>query len=146
MKLPVEAILTIIPTESHDTIRAAFTTRGTTQADKNVGWCILRTNKPFRKVETFAQGCANFVWRWIAFDCSGSGKNACMPVTDDFELYDALDCLYGKAGREDRAERGELVRELRAELMNLQKQFMSVIPVELQAGVMRWGRALGMIG
>lgn len=134
-------------------IRAAFTNRGV--KNKSEGYAKLRSNKPFRRVETFEQGCANYVWRMLCFDLVGSGKHACMPVCSNFETSDAIRCRDGDgpkldvddpvkyAAWKEYRDRG---RVLMKELDELIKRVETKIPLEEKRGLVRWGYALGVLG
>jgi hypothetical protein len=123
-------------------IGAVFSRKGT-----------IRTSKPFSVEKTDStetavfKGCANYAWRMIAFDFSGYGKNSCMPVTADFDLGAALYKKWGCNFSTDtgRAEYRAEFETIRAALDLLVKRVESTVPVTMQAGAMRWGRALGMI-
>jgi hypothetical protein len=122
-------------------IRAAFTGRGVKEGLK------LRTNKPFNKVSSYLEGCANYVWRMLCFDLVGHGKHVCMPVTADWEVSTAFDVRDGCVDWKDderRTARREDVRNTMKELDELVKRFESVLPIEAQKGIIRWGSALGM--
>ena len=127
-------------------LRACFTSRG--RFSKEGGNMRLKANKPFAKPRNVAQGCANYVWRMLCFDLVGWGKHACIPVCADFDLEETYTesrggrIRYNQPGY-DEQERG--IKELRDNMDSLVQRFESNIPVEQQAGVMRWGRALGMI-
>ena len=120
-------------------VRAAFTTRGVRDGGR------LRANKPFRTVRNKLEGCANYVWRMLCFDLVGSGKHACMPVCADFDLYDAVKVSPAHADITDYRDRAAVVRELQNEMDALVKRVERALPIEAQKGVIRWGRALGMI-
>jgi len=107
----------------------------------------LRANKPFARVATVEEGCANYIWRMLAFDFSGYGKNSCLPVTADFDLGCVLynrDKVAGCVESNREARRAE-EKGIIDSLDVLIKKVESVLPVVAQAGAMRWGRALGMI-
>jgi len=144
--LPVKRMIEDFTDLDGEIVHAAFTTRGV--RNKDDGYAKLRSNKPFKTVETFEQGCANYVWRMLCFDLVGWGKHACMPVSADFELYDAIDIRYGAPGRADRDgkdERRRRVRELMVELDELTKRAESALPIEAKKGLLRWGRVLGVV-
>lgn len=144
--LPLDTMVAGCDDEQERIVRAAFTTRGV--RNKNDGYAKLRSNKPFARVTTFEQGCANYVWRMLCFDLVGSGKHACMPVTADFDISEACEIRnggrvrYGESGYEEQRERR---KDLRESMDALVKQVESVLPIEAQKGILRWGRALGMI-
>lgn len=135
--LPLDALCADLNDWEEEVVRAAFTTRGVSAGGR------LRSNKPFRKVRTKRDGCANYVWRMLCFDLVGSGKHACMPVCADFDLYDAVSVSTVIV---DRDKRRAIVRELQEEMDALVKRIESNLPIEALKGVLRWGRALGMIG
>ena len=120
-------------------VLAAFTTRG-----KHDGY-KLRANKPFRTVRNKREGCANYVWRMLCFDLVGSGKHACMPVCADFDLHDAVRVSPAHANITDRSDRYAVVRELTADMDSLVKRVEAALPLEAKKGILRWGRALGMV-
>ena len=147
-RMPIHPVETMVADMHEDDawiIRAAYTGRGVPAGCDGLR---LRANKPFRKVSTFEQGCANYVWRMLCFDCAGFGKHVCMPVCADFDLYEACDIQYGCPDRGDREgydERRRRVRELMKSLDALIMQAESELPGMALKGVMRWGHALGMI-
>lgn len=117
-------------------VSAAFASRG-----KNKG--RIRESKPFDSAECREgaddaefKGTANYFWRMLAFDCIGYGKNACMPVTAEFDYCAAI------RGRDDRRE---VTRVMTTVMDYLVTRVTRVLPIELRGGVVRWGRALGMI-
>jgi hypothetical protein len=116
-----------------DVVCAAFTARGVRDGGK------LRASKPYRKASNEKEGCANYVWRMLCFDLVGSGKHACMPVCADFDLHTAV------AEYADRDERWEIVKDLTVAMNELIKRVEAALPIEAHAGVLRWGRALGMV-
>jgi hypothetical protein len=131
-------------------IRAAFKVR------KGSAVSTLRASKPFPTVyadgseESLFKACANYVWRMVSFSFVGYGKLACIPVTADFDI---ASFYYKKHGISFHADCTEEARQAYyadkkaciGRMDSLIKQFESTVPVELQAGVMRWGRALGYI-
>jgi len=127
-------------------LRACFTGRG--RFCKDNGNMRLRSSKPFNRPETIEQGCANYAWRMLCFDLVGHGKHVCMPVCADFDLEDQINdsdggrIRYRKPGYEE--QRGR-VRNMRDAMDDLTKRFETNIPIEQQAGVVRWGHALGML-
>jgi hypothetical protein len=141
--LPINALVRGLSDDEDRIVRAAFTTRGV-----GSGMARLRANKPFRRVETFEQGCANYVWRMLCFDLVGSGKHACMPVCADFELSEALELRdgkrirYGEPGYDEQKERS---KALRNEMDALVGRVESTLAPGALKGVIRWGRALGML-
>jgi len=137
--LPVESMVADLSESDERIVRAAFTTRGV---------CRLRANKPFKKVETFEQGCANYVWRMLCFDLAGFGKHVCMPVCADFEISDAQATFDGgriRYGQEGYNEQSNRAKELRKRMDELVKRVESVLPIESKKGLLRWGVAFGMI-
>lgn len=124
-------------------VRGAFTTRGYKD-----GLGRLREAKPFKTVKTFEQGCINYVWRMLCFDIVGSGKHACMPVCADFDLWDALEARDGSRPRHGNPgydDWRQSVKNLTDEMNSLIKRAERSIPLERQKGIVRWGRALGML-
>ncbi|MHC4302699.1 MAG: hypothetical protein ACYS7Y_36020 [Planctomycetota bacterium] len=119
-------------------VRAAFTSRGANGANR------LRSNKPYSRVSSKLEGCANYVWRMLCFDLAGFGKHVCMPVCADFDLIDAIEVSPGCAGS-DREQQRAARRELQEDMDRLVKRVEAALPVEALKGVMRWGRALGMV-
>ncbi len=112
----------------------------------------LKFSKPFGRIEptdsteeAVCKGCANYVWRMLAFDFSGYGKNACMPVTADWDISAALYRRDEDAGckESNRDARWNECKGIRDRMDSLIKLVESVVPLTAQAGVMRWGRALG---
>jgi len=127
-------------------ICAAFTDRGV--KGKQDGLRKLRSSKPFKRVETAEQGYANYVWRMLCFDLVGSGKHACMPVCAEFEVWDGYELEFGRKPKYDEPGYDEWkqgVRTVRESLDDLIKRFESNLPPEAMKGIIRWGRALGMI-
>lgn len=154
--LPLNTMLDGFNDQEKRILSAAFTSRGV----KIDGAAKLRASKPYadkkvidgQGIEAFEMGCANYVWRMLCFDLVGSGKHVCMPVCADFAISWALDAMYGCTPRYGTdgyeaasKERRELKRELTNKMNELIKRFESVLPVEAQKGIIRWGRALGMI-
>ena len=144
--LPVATMTADCSDQDAKIVRDAFTTRGIKNRDN--GYARLRSNKPFSRVKTFEQGCANYVWRMLCFDLVGHGKHVCMPVTADFDLMEACEIRdggrirYGQPGYE---EQNEQRKALRVRMDELVKQAEAKLPVESKKGIIRWGRALGMI-
>ena len=133
-------------------VRAAFTARGV--KNKSDGYAKLRTNKPFKRVESFEQGCANYVWRMLCFDLVGHGKHVCMPVCADFELHDAITIRVGECPKRDWSDGADNTvcddwrnrkKDLQKELDALVNRVEKTLPIGAQKGILRWGRALGMI-
>jgi hypothetical protein len=142
---PVDAMVADMHEDDAWIIRAAYTDRGV-PADRD-GY-RLRANKPFRKVSTFEEGCANCVWRMLCFDCAGFGKHVCMPVCADFEIMDAYDVRDGRPDRSDidgRNKRRQDVRNMMKMLDALTMQAEAVLPGMALKGVTRWGAALGLL-
>jgi len=134
-------------------VRGAFTDRGV-QGKEN-GFARLREAKPFKTVKTIEQGLTNYVWRMLCFDLVGSGKHACMPVCADFDIYEALVLRDGKRpsyNYTEGADNSECKawdtekRNLMKSMDELVKRVEKDIPFEQQKGIVRWGRALGMLG
>ena len=127
-------------------IRAAFTTRGV--SNKDDGYARLRANKPFKRVTTFEEGCANYAWRMLCFDLAGFGKHVCMPVCADFDVTDAVAVRdgqmprYKEAGYDDwKAAKKVVTEALDALIGRVEK----TLPIGAQKGIIRWGRALGAL-
>jgi hypothetical protein len=140
--MPVEAMVDGLTDWEKDVVRAAFTSRGVPAGGR------LRANKPYGKVSTFEQGCANYVWRMVCFDCVGHGKHVCMPICADFDVHAAFDAKYGRIEWSDidgRRDRHELVRDMTKILDTLVSRVERKLPIGALKGVMRWGHALGML-
>jgi hypothetical protein len=146
--LPVNAMVSGLSDRDAGIVRAAFTTRGVNKDTVLQGGAKLRANKPHRRVGSFEEGCANYVWRMLCFDLVGSGKHACMPVCADFELSEALELRYGRIryGQPGYDEQKERSKTLRDEMDALVSRVEKGLPPEALKGIIRWGRALGMIG
>jgi hypothetical protein len=136
-KLPFDAMITAAGLDEKEAriIRAAFNGR--------TG--CLRASKPHAKItgsddSALEKASANYVWRMLCFDYVGWGKHACMPVTADWDIAFVLRDQHGRDGYFD------LVRQETVALNATVKRFESTIPVTAQAGTMRWGRALGLVG
>ena len=152
-KLPVDSMLTVagITDEfSARVVRVAF------KACKGSALSTLRASKPFSTVnydgseDSLFKACANYVWRMLGFSFVGYGKLACIPVTADFDIgsfyYKKHGVSFGDGCSEETRQAYYADKKACIGRMDsLIKQFESTVPVELQAGVMRWGRALGMI-
>ena len=141
--LPVEAMVIGLSDCDAGIVRAAFTGRGVQD-----NWGRLKTNKPFKRVTTFEEGCANYVWRMLCFDLVGHGKHACMPVCADFDLSDAQEVLEGRRVRYTDSGYDEYKgrsKELRDRMDALVKTVEAPLPVECKKGLLRWGRALGIL-
>lgn len=137
--LPVETMCAGLDNCDARLVRAAFN-------DRNG---CLRASKPYRRIDTdgpedeaLFRASANYVWRMLCFDYCGFHPHSCMPVTADWDLGAVY---YGRAGYEDREVRRDAEKSVRVALDALVKRAESALPVTLQAGVMQWGRALGMI-
>ena len=150
--LPVDAMVADCNGLEELIVRAAFTTRGV--RNKSDGYAKLRSNKPFRRVESFEQGCANYVWRMLCFDLVGHGKHVCMPVCADFELSDAVTHRNGKCPKYNYEDRNDntayylwtdCVKQLRKDMDALVSRVEKALPIEAQKGILRWGRALGYV-
>ena len=136
--LPVEAMVADCHDDDAWIVRAAFTTRGVSEGGR------LRASKPFRKVSTFEEGCANYVWRMLCFDLVGWGKHACMPVCAEFDVYDAFDVRDGRVVRTDRAARDKRRQDIRDTMKALDllvTTVESVLPSGSMKGIIRWARA-----
>jgi hypothetical protein len=134
--LPVDAMVVGLDDNEAKLVRAAFTTRGVSAGGR------LRANKPFRRARNDFEGRANYVWRMLCFDLVGHGKHACMPVCAEFDVCDGLDAEFG---RKRYTERAAEVRVITKELDDLATRAARILPPEAQKGIMRWGRALGMV-
>jgi hypothetical protein len=137
-QLPVETLVQGLTEDEASIVRAAFY-KGR-----------LRSGKPFKRVTTFFEGQANYVWRWLAFDYAGFAPHNCMPVTADFEVMDAFDVRDGKVDRSLPYETGlrpraEAYRAEGKRLLEVIKRAERNLPVTLQAGSMQWARAFGVI-
>lgn len=135
-KLPVDELCKGLNDSDARLVRAAFNGR-TGQ---------LRTSKPFKsddcrvgKDDAEFKASANYVWRWLCFDYVAFRPHACMPVTDDFDLY------FAYAGYTDRSRRNDAVKARVNELKEVVKRAESNLPVTLQANTMQLGRAFGII-
>ena len=144
---PMDAYLADFDVDKDHMIRSCFTGRG--RFSKDNGNMRLRSSKPFKTPKTVFEGCANYVWRMLCFDLVGWGKHVCMPVCADFDLEDCFNdsdggqIRYGKTGYEDQRSRGRILRDAMDDLV---KQFERNIPIERQVGILRYGRALGILG
>jgi len=132
--LPVDSMCEGLTDEEERLVRAAFV--GKTGK--------LRAAKPFRKIDPNSDfaGRANYVWRMLCFDFVARTPYSCMPVMADDGI---CAYYYGHPDYADRDKRWAKVREVRESLDALVKLAERAVPVTAQAGVMRWGRALGMI-
>lgn len=144
--LPIDTMVADCSERDAHIIRAAFTTRGV--RNKDDGYAKLRANKPFRRVTTFEEGCANYAWRMLCFDLVGFGKHVCMPVCADFDVCDAVAIRDGKMPRYNepgydgwKAAKRSVVEALDA----LVTQVEEVLPLGAKRGIIRWGQALGVI-
>ncbi len=157
-KLPVETMVAGCDENEARIVRACFNGR--------TG--CLKSSKPYGRIEktdsdetALFKARVNYVWRMLCFDYAGFGKHVCMPVTADWDIGAVYSRIFERDGRTarygspdydspaDRAAREERRGKERAEreaLDVLIKRVESTLPVTLQAGVMRWGRALGYIG
>ncbi len=144
--LPLDTMVAGCSESDARTIRAAFTTRSV--PNKDDGYARLRANKPFKRVTTFEEGCANYAWRMLCFDLVGSGKHVCMPVCVDFEVSAAVAIRDGKmprykeAGYDDWKDAKRVVTEALDALVN---QVEKTLPIGAQKGIIRWGQALGVL-
>lgn len=144
--LPLSTMVADCNDQEKEIVSAAFTTRGV--KNKDDGFAKLRASKPFARVETFEQGCANYVWRMLCFDFCSFHPHCCMPVSADFDLSWGLEhrdgerVRYGQPGYDEQRHRE---RELTEQMKALIDRVESVLPVTAQKGVMRWGQALGML-
>lgn len=134
--LPVDTMVADLDDNEAKLVRAAFTSRGVPVGGR------LRANKPFKRARNDFEGRANYVWRMLCFDLVGHGKHACMPVCAEFDVCDGLDAEFG---RKRYTERAAEVRVITKELDALASRAEAALPIEAQKGILRWGRALGMI-
>jgi hypothetical protein len=90
----------------------------------------------------------------LCFDFVNHGKHNCMPVCADFELYEACTLRYGKAprynfnpGADNTAcnEWTDRKKQLEKSMRVLIDRVEKVLPVEALQGIIRWGKALGML-
>jgi len=109
----------------------------------------LRASKPYGRIdydgpedEALFQASANYVWRMLCFDYCGFHPHNCMPVTADWDIGAVY---YGRPGYEESADRRAVEKSVTVALDALVKRAESVLPITAQAGVMQWGRALGMV-
>ena len=151
-KLPVNVMVAGCNESEARIVRAAFNDRTGR----------LRSSKPYRRIEptdsdetALFKARANYVWRMLCFDYAGFGQYVCMPVTADWDIGAVYARIIARNGSPDcdsrtdcaaRKERwGKEQRAEREALDALIKRVESTLPVSLQAGVMRWGKALGYI-
>jgi hypothetical protein len=144
-ELPVESICSCADFDDYDCriIFAAFTSRGAP-----AGLLRLRASKPYKRIESAEQGYANYVWRMLCFDLVGSGKHACMPVCAEFEVWEGYEHVAGpkpKYGCDGYDEWKDGCRKRRDILDELVGTFESKLPAGAMKGIIRWGKALGMI-
>jgi hypothetical protein len=133
--LPLDSICADLDTFEARVVRASCTTRGVSEGGR------LRSSKPYKKVLSKSEGCANYVWRMLCFDLVGSGKHACMPVCADFDITDALDILYGRVDYTDHeasVARRSVHRDLTVEMNELVKRVESFLPLMAHKGLLRW--------
>jgi len=124
-------------------ILAAFTGRGAP-----AGLLRLRASKPNKRVTTASEGYANYVWRMLCFDLVGSGKHACMPVCAEFEVWEGYEYVAGERPRwgcDGADEWNDGCKAARNNLDELIARFESKLPAGAMKGIIRWGRALGMM-
>ncbi len=143
---PVDAILFDFNESEDSIVRAAFTTRGV--ANKNEGCVRLRATKPFKRVTTAEEGCTNYVWRMLCFDLVGFAPHSCMPVMADCDLYTAQglsDGFTARYGDEDYEGQRDRRKALTGAMDAVVDRFEKSLPVEAKKGIIRWGKALGMI-
>ena len=140
--LPVDAMVADCNESDAWIIRAAFTSRGVPAGGK------LRTGKPFKRVTSQREGCANYVWRMLCFDLCDWAPHYCMPICADFEISFGYEAEYGRPDRSDKEaatlRRGN-VRAMMRVLDLLVKKAESSLPVGSMKGIMRWGKAYGMV-
>ena len=93
---------------------------------------IVKAGGVIRSSRPKASGRAQFLWRSLVFGISPNPRHQCIPVTNEFYLFDEL-------------KDWDLVRAESKVLDGLAVQIERLIPVEQRHGTLRWGRALGMI-
>lgn len=143
-KLPVEVMVSGCDENEARIVRACFNGRNG----------CLKASKPFGRIdfdgdtdEALFKASANYVWRMLCFDYAGFGKHVCMPVTADLDVSAVYYEKYGRPRFDDPAKESERAdRKARIKYLDLLiKRAESTLPVTLQAGVIRWGRALGVL-
>ncbi len=143
---PIDAILHGFNEYEDSIVRVGFTTRGV--ANKTEGCARLRASKPFKRVTAYEQGCANYVWRMICFDLIPYAPHSCMPVCAEFDIWSAHSYIAGKRpsyGAEGYEDWVAGAKKLRAAMDELVDRFVAALPLEARGGIVRWGRALGII-
>jgi|GEM_PF-6558726 len=122
-------------------IRTAYTTRGVADGAR------LRAKKPFRKITSLREGCANYVWRMLCFDCAGFAPHNCMPVCASMEVMEGYNAEYGRVDRNDH-EACELRRDNEQNMLDmldeLTKRAESALPIRSFKGILQWGKVLGI--
>lgn len=109
----------------------------------------LRASKPFKKIDYNApdalfKGSVNYVWRMICFDYCNFAPHYCMPVTADFDFGRVYYRLEDQ-GVYTKEERRAKEKEKRESLDELIKRAEDNLPLKMQKGALRWGKALGML-
>jgi len=92
---------------------------------------FLRASRPDIDWDVPESGIAAYVWRMVVFTVSDDPKHQCLPVMADCYLP-------GKYGSDEYKAAKEFADEL-------EKKLCDSIPKGQWAGVIRWGRALGML-
>ena len=99
-----------------------------------VGPCLLRNGKLRKSKPQNAPGESKYVWRQLAFNLSPIARHQCMPTTDIFDIGEGKDgWSFDKA------------RAMAKELDKVVDRAIAMVPAEQRHGLLRWGRALGMI-
>jgi len=112
----------------------------------------LRVTKPYKHIdfdgdldEALFKASVNYVWRMLCFDYCGFTPHSCLPITADWDIGAVF---YNREKQGDfysYKERRDAEKSVVATLDALVKRAESVLPITAQVGVMRWGKALGMI-
>jgi len=97
----------------------------------------LRASKPDPKHNL---GQSSYLWRMIVFDVSPNPKHQCMPCTADWDIQPAA--FENFPGDHNYQKRLALTREV---LDPIADKVCKMLPVTQRAGLLRWGRALGML-
>ncbi|MDD1711231.1 MAG: hypothetical protein LUQ37_10035 [Methanoregulaceae archaeon] len=97
----------------------------------------LRASKPDPKANL---GQSSYIWRMIVFDVSPNPKHQCMPVTADWDIRPPA--YENFPGDHNYQKRLALTRDI---LDPIADKVCKCLPPERRAGLIRWGRALGML-
>lgn len=159
-KLPVEAMLTASGLKSDcadHTVYGKFVGDMLRKAFNSKTGCI-RTAKPFAdndfrgdavkfaKIEdSMFKACANYLWRRLAFDFCDFKPYVCIPVSHDWPLFAVIREEARRAGLEKFDDWYEREGRIKSTLESLLLTFERTLPIELQRGAMRWGRAFGLV-